>query len=133
ASDQHRVTDAAACVGIGPVDQREPEDDQEQDHQLHREVDGVVGDTEYSKCKHRSGECSGRGGKYALNRQDPAVFYRNRRPKAYPMPKKTRMTMATISATSPIMVRKLGRSSRGFTASRPCGGRRAPAGRRPGR
>ena len=38
-------------------------------------------------------------------------FYRNARPNRYPIPKNTRITTATISATSPIMVRKLGCSS----------------------
>ena len=34
------------------------------------------------------------------------------------MPKKTRITIATTSATSPIMARKLGWSRRSFTGSR---------------
>ena len=34
--------------------------------------------------------------------------YRNTRPKRYPTPKKTRITTATTSATSPTMERKLG-------------------------
>ena len=38
-------------------------------------------------------------------------YYRNARPNRYPIPKKTRITTATISATSPIMGRKLGWSS----------------------
>ena len=30
AANKHRVGDAAACVGEGPVDQRQPDDDEEQ-------------------------------------------------------------------------------------------------------
>ena len=39
---------------------------------------------------------------------DVTDYYRNARPNRYPMPKKTRITTATINATSPIMVRNRG-------------------------
>ena len=46
AADQHRVVDAPARVRVGPVDQREPDHDQEEDQQVDGQVEAVVLDAE---------------------------------------------------------------------------------------
>jgi hypothetical protein len=52
AADQHRVPDPAPCIGVGPVDQRDPEDHEEQQQEVDREVQPIVGDPEDRQKAH---------------------------------------------------------------------------------
>ncbi len=61
AGHQQRVGDPPAGVGVGPVDQREPDHHQEQDQQVDREVQPVVLDAEDGEGTHGGAECSRRG------------------------------------------------------------------------
>jgi hypothetical protein len=42
AADQHRISDAPARVGIRPVNERQPDHHQEQQQQIHDQVDRAV-------------------------------------------------------------------------------------------
>ena len=59
-ADQHRVGDAPPGVRVGPVDQREPDDDQEENQQVDGQVQSVVVDPEDGWHHHDAGECSER-------------------------------------------------------------------------
>ena len=53
AGDEHRVADPPLRVDAGPVDQREPDEREEQAQQVDREIDTVVGDPEIAEhCGH---------------------------------------------------------------------------------
>src|SRR5579862_5175418 len=86
ARDQHGVGDPPLGVDAGPVDERQPDDPEEQAQQVDREIDTVVGDPEIAEhCGHV--------------RRVYGVSYRTIRPNRYPRPTKTRITTATTSAT----------------------------------
>ena len=48
ADARRRIADPPPGVGVGPVDQRQPDHDQEQDHEVDDETDRVVLDPEDS-------------------------------------------------------------------------------------
>ena len=52
AADQQRVGDPPPGVGVGPVDERQPDHDQEQQNELDREVERAVVDTEDGVGQH---------------------------------------------------------------------------------
>src|SRR5215211_3439879 len=97
ARDEHRVRDPAMGVAVRPVHQREPDDHEEQQQQVDRQSQPVVFDAEQGNQAHERRECTGGA-------------YRKSRPSAYPMPKNTRITVATTTATSPIIAPKRGPS-----------------------
>src|SRR5450755_1028282 len=73
AADQQRVGDPAPGVGKGPVDESQPDHDQEQDHQLNGEVQRAVVDPEDGTSQHSIGECNGSRGRIALQRSARAL------------------------------------------------------------
>ena len=80
AADQQRVGDAPARVGEGPVHQREPDNDEEQEQQVDRQLQTVVLDAENGHGAHRRGECTDRVSR--IRRAECLRLYRKSRPKA---------------------------------------------------
>src|SRR4051812_19319572 len=97
-ADQHRVVDSPASIRVGPPHERQPGDDEEENQQVDDEVEGVVGDAKYRDYRHVDRQCRSR-------------TYRKILPSRYPIPKNTKITVATTTATSVIIARKLGPSS----------------------
>src|SRR5262245_23610256 len=94
---EHRVRDPAVRVAVRPVHQREPDDHEEEQQQVDGQCQPVVFNAEQGNQAHERRECTG-------------ATYRKSRPSAYPMPKNTRITVATTTATSPIIAPKRGPS-----------------------
>ena len=52
ATDEHRIGDPAAGVGVGPIDERQPNHDEEQDDQIRREIEPAALDAEDGEGEH---------------------------------------------------------------------------------